>query len=365
MTEKQYGGATGRETAEKGAQIKEKNLRIKANPADKKIKESYRIRKSSAKNPNEVGFEANKSERSETKSPLSETQKILHAGKIASETREYAKSIIKKNMLLLEIAEKIEKKIIELGGKPAFPVNTSINEIAAHYTPSSDDKTLSHGLLKVDFGVHIDGWCSDQSFSMDLENSEENKKLIQASKDALENAIKIINQQDNLTTGEIGKTIQKTIESQGFSPIINLSGHQIEQYNLHAGLTIPNIDNKSTETISQGLYAIEPFVTNGNGKVRDGKPSGIYMLTNPKTPRMPIAREVLEYIGEEYQTLPFCSRWIVKKFGIKALFALKQLEQSGSLHQFPQLVESSNSKVAQTEHTILINENGEVIVTTE
>ncbi|MEK6817413.1 MAG: type II methionyl aminopeptidase, partial [Nanoarchaeota archaeon] len=304
----------------------------------------------------------------ETKSSkFSYQDKILLAGQIASKVKEYAKKIIKKNMLLSEIAENIESKIQELGGKPAFPVNTSINELAAHYTPSHNDSSIAHGLLKVDLGVHIDGWIADTAISIDLENSEENKKLIQASKDALENAIELVSKKiekkEILTTGEIGKKIQETIESKGFLPIINLSGHQIEKYNLHAGLTIPNIDNKSTEIISPGLYAIEPFVTDGNGKIRDGKPSGIYMLTNPKTPRTPIAREVLEYIGERYQALPFCSRWLVKKFGMKTTFALKQLEENGNLHQFPQLIESSNSKVAQAEHTILIT-NGKVSVTT-
>jgi len=83
-------------------------------------------------------------------------------------------------MPLLEIAEKIENKIIELGGKMAFPTNLSINNIAAHYTPSYDDKSLAHGLLKIDLGVHIDGWIADTAFSMDLEDSEENKKLIQS-----------------------------------------------------------------------------------------------------------------------------------------------------------------------------------------
>ena len=88
------------------------------------------------------------------------------------------------------------------------------------------------------------------------------------------------------------------------------------------------------------------------------------MLTNPKTPRMPLARKILEFISEEYQGLPFCSRWIIKKFGTSALFSLKQLEENGNLHQFSQLVESSNSKVAQAEHTIFI-EGGKVVVTTE
>ncbi len=364
MTEKQYGGSTGRSSGEKS--IKKNGMSNLQKQPQTKVKTN--ILENSNQKTNE--------------------QKILLAGKIAGEVKEYAKTIIKKDMLLLEIAEKIENKIIELGGKPAFPVNTSINEIAAHYTPSHNDTSIAHGLLKVDLGVHIDGWIADTAISFDLENSEsqeasedlkksseENKKLIQASKDALENAIELVSkkispkgvssgeEKEILTTGEIGKTIQETIESKGFLPIINLSGHQIEQNDLHAGLTIPNIDNKSTEIISQGLYAIEPFVTNGNGKVRDGKPSGIYMLTNPKTPRMPIAREILEYIYEEYRTLPFCSRWLVKKFGMKTMFALKQLEENGSLHQFPQLVESSNSKVAQTEHTLLITEKGVEVTT--
>ena len=174
MTEKQYGGATGRGS-------KSTKINNKTNTSPEKISASSKI------SPRRLeGGEEKKS------SKLSYQDKILKAGKIASEVREYIKSIIKKNMLLLDIAEKIENKIIELDGKPAFPVNLSINEIAAHYTPSYDDKTLSHGLLKVDFGVHIDGWCSDQSFSIDLENSDENKKLIQASKDALDNAIKLI-----------------------------------------------------------------------------------------------------------------------------------------------------------------------------
>ncbi len=119
-------------------------------------------------------------------------QSILKAGQISQEVKKYAKSFIKKDTPLLEIAEKIEDKIIELGGKPAFPTNTSINEVAAHYTPSHDDETKAHGLLKIDLGVHIDGWIADTAFSLDLENSEENKKLIEASKSALDNAIKLI-----------------------------------------------------------------------------------------------------------------------------------------------------------------------------
>jgi len=297
--------------------------------------------------------------------------KILKAGEISIEVKRYARSFIKKDMLLLEIADKIESKIIELGGKLAFPTNTSINEVAAHYTPSHNDETKAHGLIKIDLGVHVDGYIADTAFSLDLENDEENKKLIEASQKALSNAIELIKNNfgggrdsSKLTTNQIGKTIQETIESHGFSPIINLSGHEIKQHELHAGLNIPNIDDKKEITLKKGLYAIEPFATNGSGKVHDGKPSGIYIVTDSKNIRSSIAREVLEFILEEYYTLPFCSRWLVKKFGVKALFGLRQLEENGNLHHFPQLIETGKGKVAQTEHTILIDDDC-VKVTTE
>ena len=267
-------------------------------------------------------------------------EKILKAGKIASEIRKYAKSIIKKGLPLLEIAEKIEAKIVELGGKPAFPVNLSANDIAAHYTPAYDDKITAHGLLKIDIGVHVDGWVADTAFSLDLENSEENKKIMEASEKALEKAIKII--KVGVSASSIGKAIQETIESYKLSSIINLSGHGIEHYNVHSNISIPNFDNKKNIILQIGQYAIEPFATSGVGKVYDGKPSGIYKLIKDKNVRSPIAKEL----------------------GIKALFGLKQLEEQGILHHFSQLIESSHGKVSQAEHTILI-EDGKISITTQ
>ncbi len=289
-------------------------------------------------------------------------QKILKAGKIAKEVREWIKPQIKKDILLLEIAEKIEEKIVGLGGKPAFPVNLSINDIAAHYTPAFDDKTKAYGLLKVDFGVHIDGWIADNAFSVDLENTEENKKLIQASEDALNKSLSVIKPQSPISVS--GAAVFNAIDSHGFSPIVNLSGHSLEKYDLHAGITIPNIDNKTNTLFASGAYAIEPFATTGVGKVYDGKPSGIYSLIDERNVRNPTARKILDFVIEEYSTLPFCSRWIVKKFGQGALFGLKQLEDNGNLHQFSQLIEVSHKNVSQAEHTILV-EKDKVEITTK
>ena len=117
------------------------------------------------------------------------------------------------------------------------------------------------------------------------------------------------------------------------------------------------------QKIESGLYAIEPFSTSGLGAVRDGRPSGIYHLEKPGSVRDNFAREVLAFIAEEYQTLPFCSRWIYKKFGSKGLLALRQIEQAGLLYQYPQLIEKGSGKVAQAEHTIIITEKDKIITT--
>ena len=289
-------------------------------------------------------------------------EKILKAGKIASGAKKYARTIAKKGTTLLEIAEKIETKIIELGGKPAFPVNLSIDDVAAHYTPSYGDKTIAHGLLKIDLGIHVDGWIADTAFSIDLENNEENKRLILASELALKAASEKI--KFNVNNNEIGKEIEEAISSGEISPIINLSGHGMEQYELHSGITIPNINNHQQLPLKEGLYAIEPFTTNGAGKVYDGRDSGIYELVSERNIRSGSARQLLDYIIKEYKTLPFCSRWIIKKLGTASMLGLKQLKANGNLHEFPIFMESGHGKVAQTENTFFVTKN-ELIITSE
>ncbi|MDO8460437.1 MAG: type II methionyl aminopeptidase [Nanoarchaeota archaeon] len=339
MTEKHYGGDDGRtkgnlpSTAKKSPKIP---------PSKDQKNKNTELEKSSMFTKEEI-------------------EKLKKAGEITKEVKKYARSFIKKDTPLLEIAEKIEAKIIDLGCLPAFPVNLSINEIAAHATPSFNDTEKAHGLLKVDIGVHIEGFIADTAFSLDLENSEQNKKLIDAAEAALEKATEKINL--GVSLNEIGTIIEKTISSYKVIPIQNLSGHSIEIYDLHAGITIPNYSNSSLKTIEPGIYAIEPFTTNGLGIVKDGKPSGIYHLMKEGNVRDNFAREVLQFIKEEYQTLPFCSRWLYKKFGSRALLAIKRIEEAGLLHNYSQLIEKNKGIVAQAEHTVIITEKEKIITT--
>lgn len=288
-------------------------------------------------------------------------ESIIKAGKIASEVKKWIKPQIKKGMPLLELAEKIENKIEELGGFCSFPTNLSIDEQAAHYTPSYNDDKLAHGLLKVDFGVQIDGWISDNAFSIDLENSPENKKLIEASEKALENVERTINK--NRTLKENGKLIEDTIKSYGFNVVRNLSGHSLERFDLHSGLTIPNTENENENEFGIGLIAIEPFATNGNGLVHDGQKGNIYLWVEDKKPRSSFARETLEYIKDNFGNLPFASRWVIKKLKSKAILGLRQLEIEGIIHQYNILTEEKGKLVSQSENTFLIEEDKVTITT--
>jgi methionyl aminopeptidase len=292
-----------------------------------------------------------------------EIDKIIKAGEIAKQVVQYAKSIIKPDMPLLEIANLVDDKILQLKAKPAFPINLSINEIAAHSTPSFNDETKAHGLLKVDIGVHIDGFVADTAFSLDLENSNENQNLIKAAETARDNALDLI--QLNSKLKDIGNIIEQTCKQLNVLPINNLSGHSIDLYDLHSGITIPNFNNHQELQLQEGLYAVEPFTTlsSGTGAVRDGKPSGIYHLENQGNVRDPFARKVLEYIKEEFQTLPFSARQIHKQFNTRGLLALRQIESVGLLHHYAQLIEKSGKKVAQAEHTILLTKDKKIITT--
>jgi len=272
------------------------------------------------------------------------------AQEIKEKLKEYAIGIIKPGENLVEIAEKIEKKILELECKPAFPISLAIDEIAAHYNPQPEDK--AKGLLKVDLGFIYKNIIIDFAFSIDLTKEQKYKKLIESSEKALESVRGIIKKGTELN--KIGKKIQEIISSYRFAPIRNLAGHSLNLKEVHAGITIPNYDNGNTKQLEQGLFAVEPFSTTGEGVVIDGKKSGIYSLIEKKPIRDPLARKIIDFIEKTYSTLPFCDRWIIKEFGSKAKFSLKLLEQEGILKNYPILIEKSKQPVAHTEDTFLI-----------
>jgi methionyl aminopeptidase len=279
-------------------------------------------------------------------------EKYRKAGVMLKEVRENAVPRVKKGAKLLDVANEIEAEIFSKGGKPAFPVNISINSEAAHDTPGVDDeRVFGDDIVKVDIGIHIDGYIADTAVTVDLSN---NPDLVKASRKALEEAIKLV--RAGVNTQEIGAVIEETIDSFGFKPVYNLTGHGLEQYVQHSEPAIPNKRiGQGVELKAGQVIAIEPFATDGIGIVVEGSLMEIFGVSRIKPVRMPYEREVLKAI-QEYNGLPFAARWLSNiKFLDKALTSLMR---QGIIHGYPVLVEHQHGMVSQAEHTMIVTEDG-------
>lgn len=296
---------------------------------------------------------------------LSIAEEYFKAGKIASEVRERVKSSISIGSRLLDIAEMVERNIISRGAKPAFPCNICINSVAAHYTPlPQDDLRVKEGdLVKVDFGVHIDGYIVDTAITLSFNVKYD--AMVRAAEIMLQEALNVI--KAGVRAGEVGRVIHAAAQRLGFKPILNLSGHAVAPYLVHAGLSIPNTYTAGTPELKPcQVYAIEPFATTqkGAGVVVNGPMTNIFSLSA----RKPVGDLALDRFVDElwfrFRTLPFTYRQI-RDLGEAGWLerAVRSLLQKRVLRGYPMLVEAQNEFVAQAEHTITPLENGVIVLT--
>lgn len=275
------------------------------------------------------------------------------AMKISDDVMKYAKNINYENAKILSIAETIEKLIIQNKARPAWPVNISINEIAAHYTPDVKDTiVLKDGdLVKVDIGVQVNGYVWDRAFTVCV--GKKTHPLIEASQKGLQEALKLIKAGTKVC--EISEVVENTVTGLGFNPIRNLAGHRLDRYEQHAHPSIPNGKNTIQDVLEEGwAVAMEVFVTNGSGWVTDSTPVGIYRYSQDKPVRLWEARQILEMAKTEFQQLPFSKRWIKGISPFKIDLAMRDLTDIGALTVYPPLKEQSNGLVAVTEETVIV-----------
>lgn len=288
----------------------------------------------------------------------------IRAGKIAAEVRDYGSSLIKKKSSYLEVTQKVEKKIQDLGALPAFPPQMALNEVAAHFTVDpEEDIVLENQLVSLDVGVMIEGAIGDTAVTVDL--SGKYAELIKAAEAALRDATKVMDS-GVFSLGKIGRMIEETIVSYGYKPIRNLSGHGLARFEIHKAPTIPNFDTgDKTEIQENSFFAIEPFASTGAGLIYETDRANIYSVVAKKPIRSIITREVFKEI-EKYKGTPFTTRWLAAKFPLfKVNFALKELLQSKCIHAHPPLIDKDKGMVAQAEHTFYRNQEGKIIVITE
>ncbi|MFH1447458.1 MAG: type II methionyl aminopeptidase [Candidatus Micrarchaeota archaeon] len=286
------------------------------------------------------------------------------AGRIAREVLENSAKLIKPGAKLLEVAESIENGIRSRGAETSFPVNISINEQAAHYTPEHKcEKTFGEkDVVKLDIGTHVNGYIGDTALTVDL--SCENGKLVEASEAALEAAIATM--KPGVKNGEVGATIEEEIKKRGFKPVSNLTGHMLGKFKLHVGVEIPNIKTSSSYVLKEGdVFAIEPFATDGAGNVSEGSQVEIFMFIEQRPVRMRESRRLLNYVRDKFDGLPFAERWLYRDFKSKLLLnsALKELMSFGILKPYPILSDSKKGLVSQAERTVVIEKDGARVLT--
>ncbi len=287
-------------------------------------------------------------------------EKWKKAGELTWKAIEYGEKLIKPGKTYLEIAEAIEEFIKDNGGDTAFPPNMSRNKEAAHYSPGVDDDRVigETDIIKLDCGVQIDGYIGDASKTIDL--SGENGKLVEASEQALENAIALIKAGQD--SRRISEEIEETIRSYGFEPIRNLGGHVISRWILHTGYSIPNAPAGNFKFEEDMIVAIEPFASTGRGLVHEGPETTIFMIEGKLRARNPISRKVYNYALEKYKTLPFNERYMLPVAkGFQLRVALRELSSTGSFHPYPILIDTG--LVSQREVTVRVEKDGAVVLT--
>jgi methionyl aminopeptidase len=282
-------------------------------------------------------------------------QDWVDAGKIAADVREWSKQLVKPGVSYLDLAQKIEGRILDKEALLGFPVNISGNECAAHDTAlPNDDRVLKDEVVKIDIGVCVNGAIGDTAHTVDL--SGKNGKLVEASEKALANVMDMIAM--GVTLGEIGKVVEDTIVGLGFQPIRNLSGHGLSPWQVHVSPTVPNFASGDTTPLQKGqIIAIEPFATTGQGKIKDGGSAIIYEEMQEKPVRDQFTRKVLRKI-QLLEGMPFATRHLVSDDMQlnRVLFALRTLKLNGNIQAHAPLVEVDGGLVSQAEHTFHIDD---------
>jgi methionyl aminopeptidase len=289
---------------------------------------------------------------------------FIQAGNIHKQIRNYlnTNNIVKPGIKLLDLANIIESKTLEFGSQTAFPTGLSVNHIIAHNTPeiNSKESLLNDDLIKIDFGIHIDGCIIDSAYT--YSSNPGFKPLIDATREATYNAIKLIGIDSRLN--EIGKIIEETISSYEITinnktipikPIYNLAGHNIEHYNVHGNIVVPLFyEEKNNDKIKEDtILAIETFASTGSGFAQKSEYSSHFQRTGKKAPlNFQKSKDLLKSINT-YKNLPFSTRQLNI---LPDHYGLKELIQKNIIEPHPILLDIPGSYTSQTEHTIIVTE---------
>ncbi|KAK0813444.1 hypothetical protein LTR02_005627 [Friedmanniomyces endolithicus] len=306
------------------------------------------------------------------------------AAEVHRQVRQHVQTIAKPGISMNQLADAVEDGVRALTGHQAletgdalkagmgFPTGLCLNNVAAHWTPNPGGKEVIlqyDDVLKVDFGVHVNGRIVDSAFTVAPNPVYEN--LLAAVKAATDTGLKEAGIDARIS--HISAAIQEVMESYEVElngktipvrAVRGLSGHNILRYKIHGDKQVPFVKTKTSQRMQEGdVFAIETFGTTGKGHLQDDVGVYGYGRNEDATPASinhasASARSLLKIIDDNFGTLVFSKRYL-ERVGAKSYhLGMKSLVSSGIVECYGPLVDMPGSYVAQFEHVSTISLRG-------
>jgi len=202
---------------------------------------------------------------------------MRHSGHLVREVLDHVRTLVKPGARTMDLERAAEKKIKDLGAKPAFKgyfdypcvLCTSINEEIVHGIPSDKRVLKSGDIVSIDCGVVLDGYYGDAAITVPVsdEITPELKKLLEVTEASLYRGIEAA--RIGNAVGDVGAAVQEYVENNGFSVVREFVGHGIGT-RLHEEPQVPNYGTRGHGArLREGMViAIEPMVNSGKPETR-------------------------------------------------------------------------------------------------
>nr|AAC34392.1 PAS1 [Takifugu rubripes] len=279
---------------------------------------------------------------------------------------------------IMEEIGKIFKKEKEMKKGIAFPTCVSVNNCVCHFSPVKSDPNviLKDGdLVKIDLGVHVDGFISNVAHSLIVGVTKDNPQtgrkadLMMAAHLCAEAALRLVKPGNQNT--QVTEAWNKIAKSFKCAPIEGMLSHQLKQHVIDGEKTIiqnptdqQKKDHEKAEFEVHEVYAVDVLISTGEGKAKDGgqrttvykrDPNKVYGL------KMKSSRMLFSDIERRFDTMPFTLRAFEEES--KARLGLVECAKHELLQPFTVLYEKEGEFVAQFKFTVLLMANGPLRIT--
>lgn len=274
--------------------------------------------------------------------------------------------------MILEETSKVFKKEKDMKKGIGFPTCISINNVICHFSPlySEGDTLIKDGdVVKIDFGVHVDGFIAALSHTVVVGSSKENKitgrkaDVLLAAYYATEIAQRLV--KPGNTNTQVTEAIQKVAEQFKCKPVEGMLSHQLKQNVIDGEKTIiqnptdaQKKDHKKCEFELNEVYAVDILISTGDGKAKERETrTTVYKRTDIQYAlKMKASRNFYSEVCNKFTMMPFTLRAFEDEK--KARLGVNECTNHELIIPYPVLYEKDGEYVAQVKYTVLLMPNG-------